>query len=236
MGILAGFIMGLAGSFHCIGMCGPIALALPVENSSLPKMIIQRLLYNFGRIISYSFIGFVLGYLGEKIKLFGFQQVLSVFLGLLILISLLIPMKFKGKLLFSKIYNLYNSYIKSRFMLLLKNKSSYSLLVIGILNGFLPCGFVYMALAGALTAGSIPASMFFMAAFGFGTLPAMFVTSMAGGFISLNIRRKISRLAPAFILLFAVLFILRGLNLGIPFISPKTVQNTIHSTEVDCCH
>lgn len=236
MDIYAGFLIGLLGSFHCIGMCGPIAIALPAGEVKSFKSVIRKLIYNLGRIITYSIMGAVLGLLGEKIKLFGFQQILSIILGVIILISILLPVKFKGNFVFLKAYGFYEKNIKIRIVKLFNSSSSFSFLLIGILNGLLPCGLVYIALAGALALGDVLSGVLFMALFGLGTLPLMFVATLAGGFINLNIRRKISRAIPVLTLIFAVIFILRGLNLGIPLISPKMMQNQDNSTEVDCCH
>lgn len=250
MEILAGFIVGILGSFHCIGMCGPIALALPGSNRQTMKFLLQKLLYNLGRVITYSLMGAILGLIGEKIKLFGFQQALSVILGISILFSIILPVKFKGNFVFSKVNRLIEKFVKPKFQKLFTDERSTSFLLIGILNGFLPCGLVYIALAGALATGSILSGVLFMAMFGFGTLPAMFAASVAGGFISINIRKKMTKMIPVFTLLFAFIFILRGMNLGIPYLSPKLKKaekqeqvdtNVINktqadTTEVDCCH
>jgi uncharacterized protein len=236
MNILAGFIVGFLGSFHCIGMCGPIALALPTGASFNRQTIIRRFLYNLGRVFTYSLMGGLFGLLGERVKLFGFQQALSIIIGSVILAQLFFPGKLKGKLFSTKIYMIYNKNIKSKFILLLKKDTAYSFFAIGVLNGFLPCGFVYIALAGAVSLGSALDGALFMACFGLGTAPVMFAATLAGNFINLSLRKKIMRLMPVFVFIFAAIFILRGLNLGIPYLSPKLFQSTTQSTEVDCCH
>ena len=71
-------VLGLAGSFHCIGMCGPIAFVIPVDRSSKSRMIFQIFLYNLGRIITYSLIGVLFGLIGKGLYLAGFQQRLSI--------------------------------------------------------------------------------------------------------------------------------------------------------------
>jgi len=148
----------------------------------------------------------------------------------------LLPVKFKGNFVFLPLYQFFDKNIKSRIAKLFNNNSSSSFLLIGIMNGFLPCGLVYIALAGAISTGNIIDGVLFMMMFGLGTVPAMFVASVAGGFISLNVRKKMTKLIPVFTLFFALLFILRGLNLGIPMISPRMMQTQAESTEVDCCH
>ena len=201
--ILAALAIGFFGSFHCIGMCGPIALALPVASKSNFTFFNGRILYNIGRIISYSIMGALFGLIGLKFKLWGFQQSLSIILGILILVFILIPSKYRNRFLgYKLIQNLINP-LKAKIGSLFKRNNHASLLVIGILNGFLPCGFVFMAL------------------FGFGTFPAMFAVSVFGKFIGLNFRSKLSKLTPMFAIMLAAIFILRGLNIGIPYVSPK---------------
>lgn len=219
--ILAALAIGFFGSFHCIGMCGPIALALPVASKSNFTFFNGRILYNIGRIISYSLMGALFGLIGLKFKLWGFQQSLSIILGILILVFILIPSKYRNRFLgYKLIQNLINP-LKAKIGSLFKRNNPASLLVIGILNGFLPCGFVYIGLAGAMAAGGIINGILFMALFGFGTFPAMFAVSVFGKFIGLNFRSKLSKLTPMFAIMLAAIFILRGLNIGIPYVSPK---------------
>lgn len=231
MELAAALLIGLAGSLHCIGMCGPIALALPVQNSSA-AFYTGRILYNAGRIISYSLMGLLFGLLGSKIILAGFQQGLSIFLGVFILLFIFLPAKYKNYFTGYSIIAKVVSSLKTVIGNLFKKKSLPAIFFIGFLNGFLPCGLVYIAVAGAAAAGSAFSGMIFMAAFGLGTSPAMFAASLFGKFISLNIRQKIRKLVPVFAVMLAVIFILRGLNLGIPMLSPKL--STEKAVEVEC--
>lgn len=238
MEVWTGFLVGLLGSFHCVGMCGPIALALPVFGESKFNLIIGRLLYNLGRIITYSVMGFLFGLLGNRVILFGLQQNLSITLGILILFYVLTPKKLKAKLSELTIYKSITNFIKTNFAKLISKKSHNSLFTIGLLNGLLPCGFVYVGIAGAISTGDSINGAVYMCLFGLGTTPIMFLTSMIGKVLTFNLRRKINKLIPAFTFLLAVLFILRGLNLGIPYISPKfeyPTANTINQ-KIDSCH
>lgn len=221
MEIIAALSIGFLGSFHCIGMCGPIALALPVPESSNITFVLGRILYNTGRIIAYAIMGLVFGWLGQKISLWGFQQGLSIFLGALIVFFIFLPGKFKNKLLSLNPVQKVISPLKISIGNLFKQKSLPSFLTIGVLNGFLPCGFVYMGLAGAIAVANPVTGMLVMIFFGLGTFPAMFAVSVFGKFINLGFRQKLRKLTPVFAILFAVIFILRGLNLGIPYLSPK---------------
>ena len=225
MEIIAGLIIGFVGSFHCIGMCGPIALALPVPDSNNFKFYTGRIIYNLGRIISYAVMGVLFGFIGEKLVLSGFQQVLSISLGILILIVVIIPQRYRNKLLAINFIQKFLTPLKKSIGSLFKRKSLSSFVSIGFLNGFLPCGFVYAGIAGAVSTGSAFNGMLFMILFGLGTFPAMFAVSISGKFIKLNLRKKLSRLTPVFAVFLAVLFIMRGMNLGIPYISPKMGDN-----------
>ena len=98
MEALSGLALGFLGSLHCIGMCGPIALALPSQSKSKLSFYSGRLLYNLGRVITYSIMGLIIGLIGQKINLAGYQQIISVILGIAILIAVLLPSRFKNYL------------------------------------------------------------------------------------------------------------------------------------------
>ena len=221
MEIIAALSIGFLGSFHCIGMCGPIALALPLPKSSNINFILGRIIYNLGRIISYAIMGFIFGWLGQKISLWGLQQVLSIVLGGTIVLFIFLPGKIKDKLLSISAVQKIISPIKISIGKLFNLKSLSSFLVIGVLNGFLPCGFVYMGLAGAIAVANPITGLLVMTFFGLGTFPAMFTVSVFGKFINTSLRQKLRKLTPVFAILFALIFIFRGLNLGIPYLSPK---------------
>ncbi len=230
MELLTGFLVGLLGSFHCIGMCGPIAIALPKTKN----LVLSRLLYNFGRVITYSMLGLLFGLLGSRLEMFGLQRIISISLGVLIILTVITPISYRIKL--SNKLGLYKlvGMLKMYFGKMFKNHSNSSMLVIGMLNGLLPCGFVYIGITGAIAVGDTLNGMLFMTMFGLGTLPVMLGTSLIGSVINLNIRQKLTRLLPAFSLILAAIFILRGLNLGIPYISPKLEHKTVNKEVI--CH
>jgi len=233
MEIFSGLALGFLGSLHCIGMCGPIALALPSQSKSKLSFYSGRLLYNLGRVITYSIMGLILGLIGQKINLAGYQQIVSITLGIVILITVLLPSRSKSYLVRLKPILAVTKILQSSIGVLFRKGGQSSLLAIGVLNGFLPCGFVYVALAGAVALGNVEKSIFFMTLFGIGTIPAMFSASVVTNLFGQNFRKKIYRAIPALAIVLAVIFILRGLNLGIPYLSPKlkTVTQTIQSHE-----
>lgn len=230
--IFSGFIIGLFGSIHCVGMCGPIALALPMGGNSKFQLIVSRLLYNLGRVVTYSFFGFLFGLIGDRIRLFGLQQMVSIILGSVIILRLLIPQKYS----FFKIglFQKGVTKLKQEFSNMFGKNSMKSLFIIGILNGFLPCGFVYVGIAGAIATGDAFEGAAFMALFGLGTLPIMFAASLFSSVLSLKARLNFRIVIPVFSFVIGVLFILRGLNLGIPYVSPKMVSPKV-PTEIECC-
>jgi len=236
MEVLAGFLLGLLGSFHCAVMCGPIALSLPSSNKTKLNFLLERFFYNFGRVITYTFFGMIFGFFGERIFMAGFQQIISVAIGVIIIFYLLKPLLKKNTNLFQVQTGKSNlSFFKNIFAKFYSKNSKASLFGIGVLNGFLPCGFVYIALTGAVALSTPLSGALFMAFFGIGTLPMMLGISMSRNFVSLNLRRKINKLSPAIALLFALVFIMRGLNLGIPYLSPK-LEPAHKVTEQVICH
>ena len=232
--ILAAFLVGLVGSLHCIGMCGPIAIALPVPDSSNLSFFTGRILYNLGRVFTYSFLGAVLGIVGSKIALAGAQQVVSIVLGVVIIFAVLLPQKYKNYFAQNSLTQKLAHPLKSNIGVLFKKGTFSAMFLIGILNGFLPCGLVYVALAGAIASGDAISGAVVMILFGLGTVPAMFAASVFGKFINIGIRTKIRKAVPVLSILLGVIFILRGMNLGIPMLSPKVSAQTEMSSEMEC--
>lgn len=229
----AALLTGLAGSLHCAGMCGPIALALPVGlNESRWHLYAGRILYNAGRILSYALMGALMGSLGSAVGWFGWQQYLSIGAGIIILLFALGHKLRPGKeSLFSGIFK---GKLNKWFATLMKNPSYANMLSIGILNGFLPCGLVYIALAGAVATGNAPEGAAYMAIFGLGTFPLMFLLSLGNAWMNLRSRLAFRKVVPYLAVVIGILFILRGLNLGIPYLSPKMSQPDQEIPE--CCH
>ncbi|MFN8366863.1 MAG: sulfite exporter TauE/SafE family protein [Candidatus Kapaibacterium sp.] len=224
MDVLPAILLGFFGSLHCVGMCGAIALTLatPATNA---KYIIGRLLYNIGRVTTYTFLGVLFGSIGTVANVAGIQQWLSISIGVAILIYLLLPRTYKNSVVSIPIVTTLVSRIKSGIAPLLSNSRYGMQYAIGLLNGFLPCGFVYMGLAGALQQTTVTQGALFMMFFGLGTIPAMLTLSFSQRFFSFQKQLHIRKLIPIGAALMAVLFILRGLALGIPYISPILPAN-----------
>ena len=215
-------------------MCGPIAFLLPVDRQNSAKKIGQITLYHLGRLLSYSILGVLFGWLGKGLYLFGFQQQLSVAIGILMLVALFWSrQKMLNFKMNAPVYRII-SRIKSALSANLKKRSADTFFTIGFLNGFLPCGLVYMAIFAAIASGSMLQGGLYMAVFGLGTIPLMTSAIYVSGFLTANIRNKIQRVIPIFVGIMALLFIIRGLGLGIPYLSPAPVMDmaTAHMS----CH
>jgi sulfite exporter TauE/SafE len=234
MDVLSGLVVGVLGSVHCAGMCGPLAIALPVPQAARMKYITGRVLYNLGRVVTYMLLGAIAGAVGKRLFMAGAQQIVSIVLGILLLIFALAPSVLHriptGALLLERL----TGPVKRALGTLLQRSSLVALFLFGIVNGILPCGLVYVALAAAITTGDVFHGVLFMAGFGLGTVPVMLAIALLGKQLQGGVRKRLSRLLPVFMTVIAVLVLLRGLNLGIPYVSPKIVEEPRHE-QVDCC-
>ncbi|MFZ4618930.1 MAG: sulfite exporter TauE/SafE family protein [Bacteroidota bacterium] len=237
MELLAALTLGLFGSLHCIGMCGPLMLAVPTNSQNRGKFLLERIVYNGGKAVTYGILGAVLGLAGRSM-LMSIQQNLSIIIGISLLITVAIPLGLQSKLdKISPLRHLY-TFVKIKFSSLMKRRGYSALALMGMLNGLLPCGLVYTALIGATVVADAWHSAVFMMVFGVGTMPALIIVAMSGKLISVKYRSLFTRAVPVFSIALALILILRGLNLGIPMVSPKVVQTVTHEkTEktMDCC-
>jgi len=222
MDLITPLTIGLIGSFHCIGMCGPIVVALPLKNHNLVSKIAGTILYNSGRVVTYSILGILFGLLGRGIHMAGFQQWTSILLGVAMIISVLFPFFFREKITIGNLFSGFAARLILRLKKLFTDRSYFSLLMIGLLNGLLPCGLVYVAIAGAINSGTVLTGALFMMLFGIGTIPLLLIATLASDAIGQRVRSKMQRVVPYFVFFLGVLFILRGMSLGIPYISPTS--------------
>jgi sulfite exporter TauE/SafE len=216
MELWTAFILGLAGSLHCAAMCGPLTLLVPVTGPRMSQKISSRLLYNAGRLFTYAILGALFGAFGRAFAIVGLQRWISVIAGVVVLLGLgfstfHVPM--------SAGLNRIVTAVKSRFSVLLRKRTLPSIASLGALNGLLPCGLVYIAAtASAATANSIAGALY-MVVFGLGTVPMLLMIGLGGGSVRLS-PLKVKRLMPIVAAVAGVLLIVRGLGLGIPYVSP----------------
>lgn len=216
MELWTAFMLGLVGSLHCAGMCGPLALALPVAGKTRSDFVLGRVLYNLGRILTYAGIGAVFGLVGQSFALAGFQKWVSLVAGVVILLGLVASLRIGLGLPITKSV----MWLKSSVGRLLQQRTFGSLFLLGSLNGLLPCGLVYVAAAAAAATGSLQLGVLSMAMFGLGTLPVMLGLGLAGRKLQGFFNFKLQHLVPISLAVLGVLLILRGMELGIPYLSP----------------
>lgn len=226
-------LLGLVGSLHCVGMCGPIAFMLPVDRKRPVKRFFQLSSYHLGRLFTYSLIGLLFGFLGKSFYFFGFQQQLSIVIGVLMIVVILFPRMFKKISLTQKISTLIMK-VKNALGKELKKQNNNTLFTLGFLNGFLPCGLVYMAVFGAIATSTPILGASYMFLFGLGTIPLMTAVVYVGNFTKGSFRTKIQKAIPVLVVFIGVLFVIRGLGLGIPYLSPQTTVAAFDA--VSGCH
>lgn len=229
MQLWTAFLLGFVGSAHCAGMCGPLALALPHFGRGQSSFLLGRLLYNFGRIITYAAMGAGLGSVGKGIVLAGVQRWLSLGLGSIILLGVLLSPQVIPQIAITRAVN----WLKSCLGQLLQRRGMPAMFGIGLLNGMLPCGLVYVAAAASIATGDTLSGIRYMLAFGLGTLPMLIAISIFGTKLQFVLRFRIQRLIPASLLLVGTLLVLRGMALGIPYVSPKL---PVSPAAVVSCH
>ncbi|MGJ8684679.1 MAG: sulfite exporter TauE/SafE family protein [Nonlabens sp.] len=229
----SGFILGLLGSFHCMGMCGPIAFLLPVDHKKPTKKTFQVSVYHAGRLFAYGLIGLLLGLVGKSFDLFGLQQQLSIAVGVAMIIMVITTYFIGMNFTITKpLYRLVSK-LKSAMGKELKKKTFDAFFTMGFLNGLLPCGLVYMAVIGAIGAGNAVEGAVYMMFFGLGTVPLMTAAVYLGNVISIKVKTVMKKAVPVFVIIIGALFIVRGLGLGIPYLSPVNMNNQ-QSAEQSC--
>ena len=205
-------------------MCGPIAIMLPISRDSQAQKVKQILTYHLGRLSAYSLLGFVFGIFGRGLYLAGLQQQVTIIAGILMIAFVLLPTNKTAKFnILQPFYRLIN-WVKKSIGVQFKSKSKGALYLIGFFNGFLPCGMVYIALFGALATQSLVLGMLYMLLFGLGTIPLMSLLIYFKNLFSERFRKNIIKYYPIIIVLIGILFIIRGLGLNIPYMSPDTLS------------
>jgi sulfite exporter TauE/SafE len=226
MELWSALVLGLVGSLHCAGMCGPLALALPGPQKTSGGYVAGRTAYNLGRVATYSMLGIVFGLAGKSMLVAGLQSSVSIVLGVVLLVGLLAS----RRIALSRPIAFWVAGLKARMSGLFRRRTLGSMALLGSLNGLLPCGLVYVACVGAAATGNLFKGAQYMAVFGSGTFPMMLALSLSGKLISPRVRFKLAGAIPVAGFALAALLILRGLSLGIPYLSPDLAGGA------SCCH
>lgn len=211
------FTLGLFGSLHCLGMCGPLAIAFcSREGASKSEQVQSAISYNLGRTVTYSLLGFLFGTLGSFLFVVDVQKWVSIALGLLLVISFIFTIDLEQYINGRSILKNYFFKVKNFISSIMEKSQSYHPFQLGMANGLLPCGLVYLALAGALATGDIKGGMLFMALFGLGTIPMLFALTTGFGFFTPVIKKKFRSVLPYVTLCFGVFLIYRGVAVNMP--------------------
>jgi sulfite exporter TauE/SafE len=213
--MLAPLLIGLAGSFHCVGMCGALMMAIPMDAGVKRVLFGRMLLYHSGRILMYVALGILFGILGQGFLLAGFQKGLAIFSGLLLIGLAIMSWRFEQLIVSLPGFGAFTQQLKKRLGNLLNQKGLSALFSMGMLNGLLPCGMVYAALAGAIAQTNGIGGGIFMGMFGLGTLPLLLVVIFAGKSMGHSMRLQLKWIQPVLLVLAGGLLLMRGLNLDL---------------------
>jgi len=230
--LASGFLVGIAGSLHCIGMCGPLSLALPLAEKTNTQKVICLLYYQLGRIMVYASSGCLFGLLGRGIYLSGYQQYFSIFLGSLFLLMAIAYLLRKPVAHIRALQPMFQFVLGYIVQNVQRVRRPISFFLLGMANGFLPCGLLFFSLMFSLSFTRVADGVVWMAMFGLGTVPAMLLIPLAGHLAGAQFRRIFKKVTPVFILAMGIFLILRGMNLGIPYISPQLPLST--GEEINC--
>ncbi|EON77223.1 Heavy-metal-associated domain protein [Lunatimonas lonarensis] len=231
--IWTALLLGFFGSFHCVGMCGPIALALSARDQQ--RYLVNKLAYNLGRAMTYASLGTLVGLLGFSLGLAGLQQWLSVFLGIVIVFMAFFYKRSERILGNAGWFGLVNK-LKQHLGFQLRKRGFPAFFLSGMLNGLLPCGMVYVALAASLALQSPLQGAVYMFVFGVGTMPVIVVLMVSQGLVSGQVKKRMHSLLPYMAVFIGLLFIVRGLGLGIHVLSPQLTNASTQSvTEITMC-
>ena len=211
------FTLGLFGSIHCIGMCGPLALTFGRrESGTIISNFISALSYNLGRTLTYIFMGLLMGVFGTLLLLTDIQQVVSIGIGILLIVSFAFSSPVLKKRFRIPFIDVYYAKIQKIIFKVMQSSGKYPVLILGMVNGLLPCGLVYLALIGALSSDDIINSAAFMGVFGLGTLPLMTLLIFGYNFLSPRVRMVMTKSTPYISLLLGVFMIYRGFAVEMP--------------------
>ncbi|MBD3637338.1 MAG: sulfite exporter TauE/SafE family protein [Crocinitomicaceae bacterium] len=217
-------ILGLLGSWHCVAMCGPIAVMVP--GSKGKNKWIAMGLYHLGKITSYVLIGAFFGLFTAFITSFKIQAVITISAGILFGIIAFAPailnyIEKKGFKFFNSVIHFKNKLANS----LNKNSAEYGL-YIGFFNGFIPCGMVYMAAIAAMVQPSLIESSLYMVLFGLGTVPLLTLAMYTSGFLKRKLLMRSVSIRTAALVFISIFMIWKGIShLNTQIEQPKEGEN-----------
>ena len=204
------FVIGLIGSLHCIGMCGPLMITFTDRTGV--RAYLSFLIYHASRIAVYALIGVLFGLIGTSLELIQLQRFGVILIGVMIIIVYGFP-KIRNSIEAKYYRSTFYQWIKTRFTSHYHSRLRW--MAAGVVNGFLPCGLIYLAAAGAILTINMGESMLFMIFFGLGTLPGLALVGVIRNRLP-NLFRNASKTITMFALLAGGLLIIRGLAVEDP--------------------
>jgi uncharacterized protein len=220
--MIAGLLLGLAASLHCVGMCGPLLLALPGDMDGRQ----QALVYHAGRISTYMVLGLLFGLAGKGMGLLGWQQALSIAAGVVMLIIAFTAWRFEQMVSALPGFNQLIQRVQRAMGPLLQRQGTEAAFAVGALNGLLPCGMTYAALAGAISTVGGPEGSLFMGMFGLGTLPMLLAAHWMGSGVKTVVRQKMRVLQPVLLLAAGLLLLQRGFAIDLSLFNAAVPRAT----------
>jgi len=212
------FLIGLAGSVHCVGMCGPLALAIPGASKDKGfTFFLRTIAYQISRISGYGVLGLIVGFFSQGMQFTGVQPYFSLLSGIVLLF-----LGFFGIIpevnAFSKYPIIQHFQVKINRIIgtVMTNEHFSTPFVLGFLNAMLPCGMIYIALGTGLSSGNMSEAALYLISFGLGTLPLMFMMSLSGQFLSLQMRRSWQKTIPIIFMISGIILIYKGMNIDLP--------------------
>lgn len=230
--MLAAFLTGLVGSLHCLGMCGPIALALPAGAGGA-HYFWGRVLYNLGRVMTYGALGALVAMMGVAAAMFDVQRWFSLGLGGVMLVLALYHYGAFGRRMQGD--NRLSRAWRRAMGRVMQVRGLGGMLSLGLLNGLLPCGLVYAGLFLAADSRAAWEGAAKMALFGLGTVPLMLGLSWSGRWLGAWLRPRARFIMPIVMAFLGLMFIVRGMALGIPYLSPRLEQAPAGEVRMSCC-
>ncbi len=216
------FILGLFGSLHCAAMCGPLMLGLSAKNYSFFGFIIHHI----GRWIGYIGLAFLFYTIVSPLYIFELQQYVALLSGVLLILfglkSYIAPI--------NRLVEKLSTSISARMQNIEVNRSAN--LILGVMNGLLPCGLSFSAAILSVNSGSYATSALYMVLFGLGTLPVLLGISYLPKLGKAGLVKQINLWLPKVMLLVGFLLIVRSAGLGIPYLSP---DYNVETEKMECC-
>jgi len=213
--VSSALLLGLAGSLHCAGMCGPLILAMPFHTKGGSGGWRHLLVYHTGRILVYALLGILIGMIGKGVAIAGIQKGLSLAAGFFLIIMAFMMWRFEILIASIPGFARYTGAVQRMIGKAMGKQGYQTTLSLGALNGLLPCGLVYGALAGAISTMEAAGGGLFMLLFGAGTLPMLLTVSLLGNKAGNQLRKKLGIVQPLLMIIAGSLLVMRGLHLDL---------------------